>query len=63
MKKKPVKIKLDLNLKTLSFLRRVAKLADTDQDTVISVLLASDIVGEEMRREDPTKKTRAKEKK
>lgn len=58
MKKKFVNISVMLDLETINFIKEVASLAGTDQNTVINVILAAELLKLERNHNDAGKKSK-----
>jgi hypothetical protein len=56
-KSKYVKVQLMLDLDTINFLKQVASLAGTDQNTVVNVILAAELIKAERDSSDTTNKS------
>jgi hypothetical protein len=57
MKDNRVKVQVMLDLETINFIKDVARLAGTDQNTVVNVILATKLLQWEREDNDATKKS------
>ncbi|OQW47377.1 MAG: hypothetical protein A4S09_05115 [Proteobacteria bacterium SG_bin7] len=60
MKRKYVKVQVMLDLETINFIKEVASLSGTDQDTVVNVILAAELLKLERDLNDTGKKGKDK---
>jgi len=57
MKDNRVNVQVMLDLKTINFIKDVARLAGTDQNTVVNIILAAKLLQQESRDNDAAKKS------